>query len=184
MGGRIDLEFSIVGAKEVTELLEKALPKLGSEAKVYQNAMKFAARKTVIPKAKSGYAGLGGSGSLAQAMSAYRWKKNESKYHFEVHTGPKRGNRNALNRYLAYWRKEVTPKNFRYGLRHAHLVEFGHRIVRGGRTLGRVPGRHTLERAGNASQQTLPREFYLQWDKALQQEIKRVTRSRTRERIV
>jgi len=178
MGGRIDITNDWVGYKDLTKLVEQSLPKMGATPKIYYNGMKTAAQRTIIPRARGGFRALGKSGSLAQAMRAYRWKAAERKFKFEVHTGPKRSMRNALIKYLAYWRKRVRPATFKYGIRHAHLVEFGHKIKGG----GSVPGKHVLERAGAVGSLSFSREFFNSWDEVIQREVRRIMRKKTRER--
>lgn len=43
--------------------------------------------------------------------------------------------------------------------RHFHLVEDGHNLVRGGRTVGFVPGKHMMERTRNEYENIAPERF-------------------------
>lgn len=43
--------------------------------------------------------------------------------------------------------------------RHFHLVEDGHDLVRGGQTVGFVPGRHMMERTRNEYEDIVPERF-------------------------
>lgn len=43
--------------------------------------------------------------------------------------------------------------------RHFHLVENGHNLVRGGRTVGFVPGKHMMEQTRNEYQDIVPDRF-------------------------
>ena len=43
--------------------------------------------------------------------------------------------------------------------RHFHLVENGHNLVRGGRTVGFVPGKHMMEKTRNEYENIVPERF-------------------------
>jgi len=43
--------------------------------------------------------------------------------------------------------------------RHFHLVENGHSLVRGGRVVGFVPGKHIMEKTRNDYKDTVPERF-------------------------
>ncbi len=43
--------------------------------------------------------------------------------------------------------------------RHFHLVENGHNLVRGGQTVGFVPGKHMMERTQNEYENIVPERF-------------------------
>ena len=42
---------------------------------------------------------------------------------------------------------------------HFHLIEDGHQLVRGGRVIGFVPGKHIMERTRNEYEDIVPEEF-------------------------
>lgn len=51
--------------------------------------------------------------------------------------------------------------------RHFHLVENGHNLVRGGRTVGFVPGKHMMEQTRNEYESIVPDRFEDLCDAAL-----------------
>ncbi|MBS5651984.1 MAG: HK97 gp10 family phage protein [Eubacterium sp.] len=51
--------------------------------------------------------------------------------------------------------------------RHFHLVENGHNLVRGGKTVGWVPGKHMMEQTRNEYQDVVPGEFEKLCDETL-----------------
>ena len=42
---------------------------------------------------------------------------------------------------------------------HFHLVEYGHNLVRGGRVVGFVPGKHMMEQTRNEYRDVIPERF-------------------------
>lgn len=53
--------------------------------------------------------------------------------------------------------------------RHFHLVEDGHQLVRGGRVVGFVPGKHIMEKTRNDYQEIVPQRFEKMVDDILQE---------------
>lgn len=51
--------------------------------------------------------------------------------------------------------------------RHFHLVENGHNLVRGGQTVGFVPGKHMMEQTRNEFEGVVPERFEKLCDKVL-----------------
>lgn len=51
--------------------------------------------------------------------------------------------------------------------RHFHLVENGHNLVRGGQTVGFVPGKHMMEQTRNEYENIVPERFEELCDEAL-----------------
>lgn len=51
--------------------------------------------------------------------------------------------------------------------RHFHLVENGHNLVRGGRTVGFVPGKHMMEQTRNEYENIVPQRFEKLCDETL-----------------
>lgn len=121
------VSVQVLGLKELTETLTKALP-----AKVQQRAVAAALRKAAAPMvtaARSGYSSHAQSGSLATAMTAWRNRKQErrrgSQTFASVEIGPRRSSKRALAQYYAFHGRKPTPAQLRLGIRHAHLIEWG-----------------------------------------------------------
>lgn len=53
--------------------------------------------------------------------------------------------------------------------RHFHLIENGHNVVRGGRVVGFVPGKHIMEKTRNDFQDTVPERFREMVDEILKE---------------
>jgi len=53
--------------------------------------------------------------------------------------------------------------------RHFHLIEDGHNLVKKGRTIGFVPGKHIMERTRNEYRNIVPEEFRKMADRILQE---------------
>lgn len=164
--------FTWTGLQNIEQLLEQ-MPTLVARERVMIGAMKKAARP-VVKQASQNYKIPRKSGSLAQAATAYRWKKGTKAKlgKYEVHIGPKRGNFTALRRWIAFYRRKVRPGTFTYGIRHAHLYEFGFRSR--GR---RVSGRHALERAGQAASRFVGPEMARVIGPEMQKEFRRNMRN-------
>lgn len=94
--------------------------------------------------AKAMYNSIGRSGSLATAMASYRWKDG-SELGRGIRVGPKRSSAVGLRKWILYYRRPINMNTFTYGIRHAHLVEFGFYNVRAKR---RIPGQYIMQRAG------------------------------------
>jgi hypothetical protein len=139
--------FTFTGLQNVEAML-RAIPDIGARERVMIGAMKQAA-KPIVRQAKIFYRAPSKSGSLSQAATVFRWKKGiKAKIgKYEVHIGPKRSNFTALRRWIAFYKRKVTPGTFTYGIRHAHLYEWGFR--RGGRKV--FTGTRALQRAGQAA---------------------------------
>lgn len=131
------MTVQIQGLQHLERLLTQTLPKTVQQS-VVAGALREAARP-IVAAAKAGYRGLGGSGSLAQATTAWRNRKAERRGgHFaSVEVGPRRGDRKALALYYAYYRsrKGVAVKTLRAGIRHGHLVEWGTKRATGRRIM-------------------------------------------------
>lgn len=53
--------------------------------------------------------------------------------------------------------------------RHFHLIEQGHNIVRGGRIVGFVPGKHIMDKTRNDYKDKVPKSFEEMLDKILKE---------------
>lgn len=126
------LDVKVEGLQHLQKVLTEALPQK-AQTRVMVRALKKAGRP-MVGAARDAYRSLGGSGSLAQATTAWQRKKGALRgdTFASVEIGPKRSNRSALARYYAFYRKRTNPRTLMAGIRHGHLVEFGFQH-RGGR---------------------------------------------------
>lgn len=53
--------------------------------------------------------------------------------------------------------------------RHFHLIENGHNLVRGGRIVGFVPGKHIMEKTRNEYENIVPQRFEEMIDEILKE---------------
>lgn len=53
--------------------------------------------------------------------------------------------------------------------RHFHLIENGHNLVKNGKTIGFVPGKHIMEKTRNEYQDIVPEEFQKMADDILKE---------------
>jgi hypothetical protein len=133
------------GLKEI----EAQLVELGSKTGTrIMRASMLEASKPILSRAESNAASLKtGSGALRESLgmrfSAGRSGSSELPNmggRFTVQIAPFRKDRTAIALYnLIYKRKRPVR-----GIRHGHLVELGHRLVRNGREVGSVPARPFL----------------------------------------
>lgn len=151
--------------------------------RLWANAMKRAARKAVQPAVKTGYK-LGGSNALSMAVRTFQWKKGQAKTRLAVHIGARRSVKKALVQWLAYYNKTPKPATFRYGIRHAHLVEWGHNIrnKKGGPILGRVAGKNVLEKAFRQTKGRIAPEFQKAIQPTIRTEFRRLAKQSGRRR--
>lgn len=183
MSAEFRVNFEFIGYKDFERVMKKSLLDIGSDEKIYTDSIKRAAQRTTIRAARANYRALGKSGSLATAMRAYRWKRDNGQYKYVVHAGPKRSIASALLKYLAYWKKNPSPNTFKYGIRHAHLVEYGHKTGGFVGAGGRVPGKRILERSWAQSNSAFVREFRAAWGPIIDREVARQMRKRTRQKL-
>lgn len=129
---RVDVKVD--GLQHLEKVLTEMLP-AKAQTKVMVRALKRSARP-MVNAVRSGYRSLGGSGALAQSVSAWQRRKGALRgdTFASVEIGPKRGNRAALRKYYQHYRKAARPKTLIGGIRHGHLIEFGFRH-RGGKSV-------------------------------------------------
>jgi len=160
----VSVNFNITGGPEVARALRAAWPnKPKRQRQVLNAAIKAAAKPTILDKAKITAMFSAGSGSLSQAMNSRVMSlkfAREQGATAGVWIGPVRKDPAAIAKYINhYWLgrgKKINPSIFTYGLRHAHLVEFGHDIVvggakgKGGKVVGRVSAKPFMRPALHA----------------------------------
>ncbi len=154
----MEVGYKITGGPEVARALRAAWPNNPKrQRQVLNQAIKAAAKDTVVSKARIMALRSGGSGSLSTAMNSrvmsLKFARREGAT-AGVWVGPVRKSPAAIAKYINhYWLgrgKKINTSIFTYGLRHAHLVEWGHNIVKGGQVVGRVPARPFMRPALHA----------------------------------
>ena len=183
----MEIGYKITGGPEVARALRAVWPNnIKRRRQVMNAAMKAAAKPTIVSKAKILALRSGGSGSLAAAMNSRVMTMKKLKQHgvtAGVWIGPVRKDPAAIAKYINhYWigrGKEINPSIFTYGLRHAHLVEFGHDIVvggakgRGGKVVGRAAARPFMRPAFHAGAASYKRRFVSTLKKKIAAAVKR-----------
>lgn len=121
----IDIDVDVKGFDEAAKTIQKTFPRTARQRSVLQGAMRDAGRPTVLVDAAIRASALGGSGSLAQALT-FRNRSIKSVRAAGAFGGVelvvKRHMQRAIKAYEAFYGRKVTD-----GIRHGHLVEFGTR---------------------------------------------------------
>jgi len=129
----MDMDMKIEGLDEAMRALQAAFPKNPKRQRQLLNqAMSQAARQTIIKHAKQKALEGDKSGSLSAAIkprAVAAGKARAAGAAARVHVTPVRYDAKAMALYINYYKPELGKID---GIRHGHLVEFGHR-KRGGR---------------------------------------------------
>lgn len=124
---------TLKGLDDVLKAMQSAFPKDPKKQRgILNTAMRTAARKDIVPKAKELARRGDGSGALSEAIAV----RNQSKRKLSakgmvagVEVVPVRFNKKAIALYIQHYytdRGINAPANmFKSGIRHGHLVEFG-----------------------------------------------------------
>lgn len=131
----MDATVKIEGLEDAMRAMRAAFPKdPEQQRRILNQSISFAARRSIIPIAKQLAQQGDGSGSLAEAIApraVSRARALARRMTASVQITPVRSNRKAMAMYLAYYRRN-SAKQVVSGIRHGHLVEFGHRTRDGG----------------------------------------------------
>lgn len=161
------MDIKVRGLAEIEAQLKELGSKTGT--KILRRAM-LTANAPIIDRAKSNAAAIrGGSGALRESIGqrffAGKSSTNELNLpnmggRFTVQTAPLRKNKTATALYNLYYKRKRPVK----GIRHGHLIEFGHRIVtRNGQTRGSVAPQPFMapaaQQGGNVAVAILAREL-------------------------
>lgn len=137
----MDVNAKVHGMREVTELFLKHLPAAAAKRPMLR-ASHIAVEGTV-GELRTAYLSHNKSGSLAHATRSWTARKRMSmkggsETFSSVQVGPKRSNFEAIAMYQQFYARPLTPRTFKYGLRHAHLVEWGTKHSRPFRHMSRI----------------------------------------------
>ena len=183
----MDVNFKITGGPEVARALRAAWPNNPKrQRQVLNQAIKAAAKDTIVPRASIMAQRSGGSGSLAAAMNSRVMSKKFARMEGAtagVWVGPVRKDTKGIAKYINhYWLgrgKKINPSIFTYGLRHAHLVEWGHDIVvggpkgKGGKVIGRAPARPFMRPALHSGASSYKRKLVPMLRKKIEAAVRR-----------
>jgi len=135
--GDKDLSVKIVGLSEAMERLSQ-LPVQMQKSAIGSSLRQAAKPIAAAMKAKAGSTGSG-SGALAESVGIRGVSKSKLKGNqvSAMLIGPLRDSPKALIKYAAYYGKTLSGKLAKAGIRHGHLVEFGHSV--GGTKVGARP---------------------------------------------
>lgn len=138
-------EFSFDGLEELERDLEKAIKKapLQAEETLKELAKEFKA--SAKKKANS-------------ELKHVKRNENDKKYAIKANWGSKIVD-DGLGMAALIWNKAP----------HFHLVENGHQLVRGGKVVGFVPGKHIMEKTRNDYKDVVPERFEKMADNILKE---------------
>ena len=130
----------VLGLQEVMKNIQAAFPKdPNQQRKLIQQGMRASLKNTVLAGVKKRALALGGSGALSESMGLRAIRKarlKTSRAVAGVQIVSVRNNMKAValyaNHYYAAKGKAVPMRLIASGIRHAHLVEFGHETRGGG----------------------------------------------------
>lgn len=135
----MEMTLKIEGLDEAMKALQAAFPKDPKRQRSLLNqAMSQSAKQTIVPVAKSLALQGDGSGSLSEAIKPRAVSAGRSRaagVPARVQVTPVRMDRKAIAMYIDYYYNRVgraaPSKMVTSGIRHGHLVEFGHRARNG-----------------------------------------------------
>ena len=174
------VEVYATGFKEVGELIQQRFigdPK--SQKAAILKAL-WVGAQPMAQAAKSNYIAIQGSGATAASVRTYRWKNN-TELGKGIRVGPKRSIRTALYKWIFHYRRPISPGTFAYGLRHAHLVEFGFRHNFSG--FRKIPGKYPLTKAKNSAKGRIAPIAKKDLDVIIRKRTELVMRRKTRQRL-
>jgi len=138
------MEFSakIVGLEDAMKAMQAAFPKNQEQQRRLLNAtMRRSATPTLLADAKTRAASLGGSGALADSLGIRTSGKGIMRSGNKVagvYITPLRYKPSALFKYLShYYPGSKSDSVIVDGIRHGHLIEFGHATKGGGHVAAR-----------------------------------------------
>lgn len=130
----MDMIVHVDGLKEVMNAIEKAFPKdVKMQRKLLNQSMSGAAKGSIVKIAKQKALQGDGSGALSESIGVRAKSLSRARSRgaaASVTVTPIRSNRKAIAKYISYYRRN-SAKQVIDGIRHGHLVEFGHRIKNG-----------------------------------------------------
>jgi len=130
----------IKGLEAAVEAMQKAFPKNPEQQRrILNQAMTASAKSTMVPMAKQ-LARVGdGSGALSESIGIRAVSKSKARRSGvvgRVEMVPVRNNRTAMAMYIDHYYtargRSAPAKMLTSGIRHGHLVEFGHAVKGGG----------------------------------------------------
>lgn len=166
---RVQVDIHWTGMEEVRKLIMRSfMGDFKTQKKVFLKAM-WVGAQPVVKAAKANY-NMGGSGALASATKAYQWRNN-TPLKRGIRVGPKRSSTVALRKWITHYRRKIGPEVFNYGIRHAHLVEYGFHHVRSKRN---IPGKFPLTRAVNSAQSMIAPKIHSVIQSVIRKETQRI----------
>jgi len=178
----VEGEVRIKGLDDALRAMRAAFPENAEQQRRLLNqAMSAAAKRTMVPMAKQLAMVGDGSGALAESIGMRAVSKSAARRSgvaARVEMVPVRNNRKAMAMYIAHYYtargKSVPSKMVTSGIRHGHLVEFGHAARSG----GFVPARPFLWPAARAQSSVYTQNFAALLEKKTQAAVRREARKR------
>ena len=165
----------VVGVKDAVAAMGKAFPKdPEQQRRLLNGSMRSAATDTILIDAKLRAAASDASGALAESLgirTTPRGRLLRSRRVGGVYIAPIRHNPKAIAKYVSFYRKNST-RTVVDGIRHGHLVEFGH-ATRGG---GHVAARPFLWPAAQSNSNAYRNKFAMSLRKKTEAAVRRRAR--------
>ena len=177
----MEMNLKIEGLDAAMKALQAAFPKDPKRQRSLLNqAMSQSAKKTIIPVAKSLAMQGDGSGSLSEAIKPRAVSLGRSRaagVPARVQVTPVRSDKKAIGMYIDYYYnrrgKAAPPHILTSGIRHGHLVEFGHRTRSGGFVSARPFMGPALSTAGSSYVRVIARNLERKVEAAVRRKRKR-----------
>ena len=179
----MDMAVRIDGLEDVERAIRAAFPDdVQKQRGILNQSMSAAAKKTMLPVAKQMAFNGDSSGALSESLGIRNQRINKVLAKGRaagVEMVPVRRNTKAIAKYIDYYytRRGKTPTTdiVTSGIRHGHLVEFGHK-VKGG---GFVGPRPFMWPAAQSQMQSWVGEFQRQIRLKIEANVKRAARKKT-----
>ena len=151
----MEMNAKIHGLEDALKAMEAAFPKNADKARSLLNqTMSGSARKSILPMAKVLALVGDGSGALSESLAPRAVGKTraaQAGHAARIQITPVRYNKKAIAMYSAfYYKKSVGLGRVAEGIRHGHLVEFGHKD-RNGNHVAAKPFLYPALKAGKSA---------------------------------
>ena len=171
----MEAKVKVTGVKEAVNAMGKAFPKNPEQQRRLLNAsMRSGAKLTILADAKQRAASSDASGALSESLGIRTSPKRKmltTRKVAGIYITPVRYNPKAMGKYVSFYRRN-SGKTIIDGIRHGHLVEFGH-ATRGG---GHVSAQPFLWPAAQSQSSAYKNRFAADLRKKTEAAVKRAAK--------